>query len=317
MGFMSNPNAPVIKKEISARQTPIQFADEAPKRVRVATLLWFVLAVVLMAGILGISLRGPWREWVFWEALQTCEAKGPGYPVKEPGSDNFYIKPNGTHDRYGLLRINRHREEIAAIVGLCDTEPVFARKLFRRALQKDGEGTPSARMVALYCANFLARAQERPYPAREKGVLEGSDFELIEAQLTYAQRNEVKTNAAEAIDVRKAALSAFSDLIVITNPKALADFDKAQDAPAYSTISSELEAAAKAALPDEISKDENQVKEERDRSKEIKIALRKATLNGTPVLLIRWSTPTLAAEWWKAHGKDGKWDGEMQRFVIP
>jgi len=311
---MSNSNAPVIKKEISAVQTPIHFGDEAPKRVHVATLLWVVLGVVLSAGILGLSLRGMWRESTYWDAMQTCEAKGPGYPVKEPGSDNFYIKPNGTYDRYGLLRINRHREEIAAIVGLCDTDSAFAHKLFIKALR---EGNPSARMVALYCANFLARAQERPYPAREKGVLDASDFELIAEQMNYAQRNEVKSNSAEAIDVRKAALSAFSDLIVITNPQALADFDKSKDAPPYSTVSPAMEEAAKAAFSDEISKDEQPIKEDRDKSKEIKIALRKAAFNGKPVLLIRWSSPTLAHEWWKAHGKDGKWDGDVQRFVIP
>jgi hypothetical protein len=326
------PNPPIVpSKKDSQAHPPSPFTELAPPRFKVPKIFLLLGALIIVAGALLIYFHDSLTESSVWEAMLNCDAqvKDPKDRVRPEGDksnpqmgdlvwdrdsegERHWIKPNGTHDGYGIVRITAQREGVAQMVGLCDTNQPMALRLFRRALNPTTKDTnASAKLVALYCANFLARSQPHPYPQTEKGCLEASDIDLM-AKLLDA-KNE------SSLDVRKTATRALSDLVVLTNPADIAAVSGDANAQiAHTKISPAMLDAAKAALPKDVSPEPKTLPDvAHDRSKELLIAVKKSTLNGNPVLLVRWSTPTLAQLWWNEHAKEGKWDAAIQRFVIP
>ncbi len=271
---------------------------------------WLIAAVlvVLAIGAVLILGRGYFAESAAFDAMTSCDAKISPYLRERAEDGNFvWTKPNGTDDNFGSIRINAHRDEIAAIVSLCESDPPLALRLFEKALKSDSK---SAKIVALYCANYLARSQTTPQPVRDEkgrivtGVLDASHFELMKGLL----------EKGNDLDVRKAALRAVSDLVIITNSKAIDEAKNPKAESTFAKISTEMEAAA---ITDVEPPDPKEDKDTKDKTRDLKIVTRKETLNGHEVLLVRWSTPALALAWWKEYAKDGHWDKDEQRFVVP
>ena len=268
------------------------------------------LGVVLVVGLALIFGRDRLAENATFDAMNNSEA-AIRHVLHERDENKDYVKvfPNGLAEDYGLVRINKEREAIAAYMSLCDrADPATGLRLFRRAF---AEGNKSAKLVAISCANYLAHSQTTPAPQTEKGVLEASDFKLLLDSLDLKKEPD--------LDIRKAALHAVSDLVVIVNAaaiNALSTDPKAQTP--YTKISDAMLKVTQDNLDADTSK-EDATKEKKafDRRRDIKVALHKDLVNTKPVLLVRWSSPTLALAWWNEFAKDGKWDQDMQRFVLP
>ncbi len=278
----------------------------------ISTPMLVAFAIVLVGGAVLIFGRDHFAENAMFDSINGSEAVIRHVLHEKDGSGKYVaIKPNGLAEDYGLVRINKERESVAAYISLCDrVDPAAGLRLFRRAMT---EGTKSAKLVAIHSANYLAHSQPTPAPQAEKGVLEASDFKLLLDAMDLKKEPDM--------DVRKAALHAVSDLTVIVNPSAIAALKADPKAETnYTKVSAAMETAAKDNL-DADTKDTSETTKEAnaiDRRRDIKVALHKDLVNSKPVLLIRWSTPTLCLAWWAEQVKEGaKWDFEMQRFVIP
>ncbi len=288
--------------------------ESHPPKVEIPRLLMIAFALVILAGAVSILGHARFAENANFESMKDAEAH-VNPDLRERGDDGqvYTVKPNGLADGYAIIKIDKERENIAAIVSLCDsTDPAQGLRLFRRALESNNK---SAKLVALYCADYLAHSQTSPSPQRLKGVLEVSDVEHIVALLDAKSEPD--------LEVRKYALHALSDLVVLTDAGAIAAVEANSKADnKYTKISDGMKSAATNALtadaPAKDDIDPAKSRESKDKRKEIKIATRKDKVNGKSVLQIRWSTPALGLAWWKENLKDGaKWDMEMQRFVVP
>lgn len=280
------------------------------RKAGVPILLLVAFGLVLVIGLALIFGRARLDENATFDAMNNSEA-AIKHVLHERDENKEYVKvfPNGLAEDYGLVRINKERESIAAYISLCDrTDPVVGLRLYRRAFS---EGSKSAKLVAISCANYLAHSQTTPAPQTEKGVLEASDFKLLLDSMDLKKEPD--------LDIRKAALHAVSDLIVIVNPAAISALTAdPKSETRYTKISDEMMKAAKDNLDVDTSKeDASKEKKYFDRRRDIKIALHKDLVNTTPVLLVRWSSPSLGLAWWNEFGKEGKWDQGMQRFVFP
>lgn len=287
--------------------------ESHPAGVRIPHLLLAAFAVVIVAGAVSILGHAHFAENANFESMKDAEAH-VNPDLRERGDDGqvYTVKPNGLADGYAIIKIDKERDNIAAIVSICDrTDPALGLRLFRRALESNNK---SAKLIALYCADYLAHSQATP-SQRLKGVLEASDVDHIVALLDA--KNEPD------LEVRKYALRALSDLVVLTDAAAVAAVEANSKADSkYTKISDGMKSAAMDALaadaPAKDDIDPAKIRESKDKRKEIKIATRKDKVDGKSVLQIRWSTPALGLAWWKENLKDGaKWDMEMQRFVFP
>lgn len=249
-------------------------------------------ALVFVMGAILVVNKPRIDEKAAYEAMSGCDARLFEKVNRDERYSNYlHLIRDGTHDGFGSIHVNAQRDGIARVVSICDVEPATGLRLFRRAL--DG-GNVSAKLVALYCANFLARSQGRPEPENVKGVLEAEDFNRILSKLDPANEPDE--------EVRLAALRAMADLVVLTQATAKERYEKL---PADAAVS---DAAKKAEAP-------TAPKEGEDVYKSIKTHEEK--WDGKPVLQIRWSSPALARAWWKAQAGGGAWDKARQRFVIP
>ncbi|MEI6235726.1 MAG: hypothetical protein WCT04_21935 [Planctomycetota bacterium] len=284
----------------------------APVEPKATLPTWLIVAfgITLVAGAVLILGRAHFAENSLYDSMTTCDAFVKP-DIGERGESGKFesVRPNGLGDGYALIRIRKERESIASLVALCDRDdPIAGRRLFRKALDT---GNKSAKIVALHCANYLAHSQTTPAPRADIGVLESEDFDRLLAKLDSTKEIDA--------DVRKAALRAMSDLVIITNSAAVTAFTADSKAETRYTVVTDAVREATMKTLDADAKESGDVeKETRDKRRDIKIVLHSDTLNGKPVLLIRWSTPGLALAWWKENVKEGaKWDNALQRFVFP
>ena len=259
-----------------------------PRWLLAAFALVFVLGVILVGG------KAHFDENAAFDAMSNCGARLFEKVIRDERYSNYLnLIRDGTHDGFGNIHVNAQRDGVSRVVSICDVDPATGLRLFRRALDN---GNVSAKLVALYCANFLARSQNRPAPESVKGVLEAEDFARILTKLDPVKEADE--------EVRLVALKAMSDLVVLLQTTAKERYEKL---PADSAVP--VAAATDAA------KKSDEPKESEDLFKSIKTHEEK--LDGKAVLLIRWTSPGLARAWWKEQAAGGAWDKERQRFVIP
>ncbi|MCY3022710.1 MAG: hypothetical protein NTW87_27335 [Planctomycetota bacterium] len=139
-----------------------------------------------VAGILIGATRETRTETAVATAMRDCEAKAL------PETD-------GLSDAYGVVQFRYHQGDVTRLLTLCDTNPRLALRIFREAL---ASGSPSAKMVALHSAFFLAA----------NGQLEADEFQRIVSHMNPEQEKDG--------DVCKVAQRAVSDLTVIEDSAA-------------------------------------------------------------------------------------------------
>jgi hypothetical protein len=192
--------------------------------------------------------------------------------------DNENDQSDGLGETYGLVKFQTQTAQIQRYLSVCETDPPLAGRVFRKAME---QGNTNAKLIALYSAFFLTSRKQ----------LTAEDFQRIQSVL-----KPVADPSVEQRDLCRAAQRALSDLTIIE--------DTANHAAVYEALPEGMPNAPKGKdgkeLPHKIA-----VKEEKLRA------------SGRPVLLIRWSGPEVARKWWDAVGTSGRWDMELQRFVVP
>jgi hypothetical protein len=265
------PHASGAHAHVHAAQAPAENA-------KIPRWLLFSFAALVLLGVYLVLGRASYLENSAYDAMRNCDAT-VGIFRKNGSGQTEEVKFDGTQDNYASIHIRAQRNGIAEVVSLCESEPAKGLRLFRRAVK---DSNKSAKLIALYCANFLAHSQKRPAGETEKGVLEAEDFASMLTLWDPATEKDA--------DVRKVATKAISDLVVIADPKASDRVEKYPEIP----------------------------KDDVDNEGAVLIKTSENTLNGKPVLLLRWSNPALARSWWKANvTPSAKWDAGLQRFVIP
>lgn len=248
--------------------------------------IWLLGALIVIAGVVLVTGKSKFDEDEAFAAMKSCNASLWDNVLRGHGENRYRPEfltrlRNGLEDYYASIHTTENRDAIAHVVELCDVEPQAGLRLFRRALES---GNVSAKLVALYTANFLARAQNRARVEPEKGVLEANDFQAMVDMMDPGKEPDM--------GVRAAAMKAVSDLVVLTDTSAKESVEKLPDTSKEPEEPKEFEAVTKA------------------------VKTREARLEGKPVLQIRWSHVNIARAWWKEHAKAGAWDLAKQRFVI-
>lgn len=184
---------------------------------------------------------------------------------------------DGLSDNYGIVRFQSHIAEIDSYLSLCETNPKLALRIFREAL--GGKLGVSGELVALQSAFYLTSHKQ----------LESNDFQVILGLM------ETEGTVAE---MRKVAQRVVSDLTVI---------EDVEHARSYEIIP--------AGLPPPVTDPKD--KDSHPKPHKVQTKEEKLTASGKAVVLVRWSSPDVAAKWWETMATQGHWDAELQRFVIP
>lgn len=142
-----------------------------------------LFGIVLIIGILVGVTRNSRLASNMYDAMDNCDA-------------SVLQETNGLDDRYGVVKFNNKQAEIAAMLGVCDTNPPLAREVFRKALD---ERHKSAQLIALYSSYFLAGSKQ----------LDKDDWTRMV--------NALDASKEKNADVRKAAQRAIGDLVFITD----------------------------------------------------------------------------------------------------
>ena len=175
--------------------------------------LWIAYAIVLVWGAVTILGKTYFDESNALEAMKTCDMtvnmRSDGQPIPED-------KIDALADSFPFIHIRAQRDAICDVFSKCDTDPQTGLKLFRKGL--DADGSKNSHVIALTCAVYLARAQQRPVTDSKAGVLEKQDAERILAHLDPAKEPDA--------DVRKVALRTLSDLTVLTDDKGVDRYSK-------------------------------------------------------------------------------------------
>lgn len=252
--------------------------------------VWLFGALILVLGLGKVIFHQKLDEDAAFTAMKNCNAQLNERNLmaqrekRQVNSNYLRALRDGLDDLFANKFTTDERDGIAHVVELCDNDPPAGLRLFRKGMDSDNT---SAKIIALHCSVFLARAQPRPRPDTKHGVLEAEDF----ARILKAADPKTESN----FDVRVCAVKAISDLIVITNVK---DKERYEKLPELSKL------PAQPGQPSEYDTGSREVK------------TRESTLGAEKVLLVRWSHMDLAQAWMESNGKDGAWDKEKQRFVI-
>jgi hypothetical protein len=190
---------------------------------------------------------------------------------------------DGLSDAYGLVKFRMHQSEITKLLSLCETDPPLGLRIFREAMDR---GNVSAKLVAMNSAFYLTLHKQ----------LEAEDFQRIVSHLPpdgTARPDSAADKDGQAIvsDLRRVAQRAVSDLTVIEDVGHAASYE---------------------VLPEGLPKPPPD-------GRPARVQTRQSRVSGfdEPVLLVRWSDAEVAYKWWQAVAKQGHWDKEKQRFVIP
>jgi len=262
--------------KVEKSPTVAHSSRRAGRRWRPSVALIVAFLGVLAVGILLGATRELRTEVAALKAINECEATA-------------WASEDGLSDAYGLVQFRLQRAEVAAYLSLCETNPKLALRVFRQALDK---GNTSGKLVAMYSAAYLTAHKQ----------LEDSDFQRILAQLkpevkeTAPSPNPLPQGERQA-DLRKVAQRVVSDLTVI---------DDTAHPSRYEVVPAGLPPPAKGVKDPE----------SEPRPHKVQTGEEKLQDSGQAVLYVRWSSPDVALKWWEDMAAKGRWDKDLQRFVI-
>jgi hypothetical protein len=155
-------------------------AEPQKQRLPLSLTLAFVIAIVVGLA-LGLSSQSR-KESRLYNAIESADA-------------SVVAEKSGLNDAYGVVLFKTGQFPVAEYLSECELNPPFALKLFRRAMDS---GSRSAKLIAMYSANFLSSTKQ----------LEKDDFDKIVSIMRTSGGGDIQ-------DLRRAAQRMVADLTAL------------------------------------------------------------------------------------------------------